>query len=190
MRKVIVSIQVTLDGFICGPSGEMDWISYDDDEQWKDLFDQLKSVDTIFLGGGMYPEYAHYWQGVNGNPSALRNEIEYARIVEKTPHVVFSTTLENVAWSHTRIVKGNIGDEVTQLKQQSGKNMVLFGGAGIISAFVNLDLVDAYRILVNPVVLGDGKPLFNKVSKRHQLKLVETRTFPSGTVALYYQSQR
>ncbi len=188
MRKVILSMQLTLDGFIEGPNGEMDWLIYDDDGQWKDLFEMLRSVDTFLLGRAMYPGYADYWRATLANPSAPKNEMEYARLAEKTSHIVFSRTLEKADWKNTRIARGNIQEEISNLKQQPGKDMVVWGGASFASSLINQGLVDEYRLLVNPVLLGKGKSLFKDVSEKHQLNLVETKTFKSGIVVLRYRA--
>lgn len=186
MRKVIVAMQVTLDGFIEGPNGELDWAMAEDEETWKDHFDLMRSIDTILLGRVMYPAYEKYWLAAPTDPSSTRNEIEYARLADKMQKIVFSKTLEKVEWKTTRIVKDNIKEEILKMKQQPGKDMVLLGGAGLVSTFMNLGLIDEYHFLVNPLVLGGGKPLFKDVTERHKLKLMDTKTFKSGKVALHY----
>ena len=104
MGKVIVAMQVTLDGFIEGPSGELDWAMKEDDETWQDHFDLVRSVDTLLLGRVMYPAYEKYWLAAPTNPSSTKNEIEYARLADKMQKIVFSKTLQKVEWKTTRIV--------------------------------------------------------------------------------------
>src|SRR3990172_6196334 len=127
MRKVIVAMQVTLDGFIEGPSGELDWAMKEDEETWKDLFELLKSVDTLLLGRVMYPAYEQYWLAAPTNPSSTKNEIEYARLVDKMQKIVFSKTMQKVEWKTTRIVKDHVAEEILNMKQQPGKDMMLLG---------------------------------------------------------------
>jgi dihydrofolate reductase len=186
MRKVILAMQVTLDGFIEGPNGELDWAMKEDKETWKAVFDLQKSADTLLLGRVMYPGFETYWLSVPTNPSSTRNEIEYARLADKLQKIVFSKTLEKVKWKTTRIVKDRIAEEIQRMKQQPGKDMVLLGGAGLASTFINLGLIDEYHLIVNPLILGGGKPLFKDVKERHKLKLIKTKILKSGKVVLHY----
>ncbi len=190
MRKVIVAMQVTLDGFIEGPNGELDWAMKEDGETWKDHFDLMRSVDTLLLGRVMYPAYEKYWLAAPTNPSSTKSEIEYARLADRTQKIVFSKTLEKVEWKTTRIIKDHIAEEILRMKQQPGKDMVLLGGAGLVSTFVSLGLIDEYHLVVNPVVLGGGKRLFKDVKERYNLKLINSKTFRSGKVVLHYERDK
>jgi len=175
-------MQASLDGFIEGPNGNMDWLPYDDEESWASIFQLLKSVDTILTGGVMYPGYEKHWGETLTNPSAPKNEIEYARFAEKTRHLVFSKTLKKVDWKNTEIMKGDLAEEIAQLKKQPGKNMVIFGGARLVSSFIKLGLIE-YHLLINPVTLGSGKSPF---TEKHKLKLAHSKTYKSGVVELHY----
>jgi dihydrofolate reductase len=186
MRKAIVAMQVTLDGFIEGPNGELDWAMKEDEETWQYHFELMRSVDTLLLGRVMYPAYEKYWLSAPTSPSSTKSEIEYARLADRTQKVVFSKTLEKVEWKTTRIIKDHIAEEILKMKQQPGKDMLILGGAGLVSSFTNLGLIDEYHLVVNPVVLGGGKPLFKGVKERHKLKLIGTKTFRSGKVVLHY----
>ncbi len=186
MRKVILAMQVTLDGFIEGPKGELDWAMREDEETWKDVFNLQRSADTLLLGRVMYPGFEKYWLAAPTNPSSTKNEIEYARLADKMQKIVFSRTLEKVEWKTTRIIQDHIAEEIRRMKQQPGKDMVLLGGASIVSTFMNMGLIDEYHLLVNPLVLGGGKPLFKDMKDRHKLKLIKTNTFKSGKVVLHY----
>lgn len=188
-------MQVSLDGFIEGPDGAMDWIFYNSDETWREFFARLETVDTILVGRKMYPAYERYWGSLfQGSPELPdekplnENELRYARWARKTQHIVFSQTLEEVEWRNTRIVTNHIKEEILELKKQPGKDMMLLGGAGLVSTFRELDLIDEYRLVVNPVVLGDGVPLFSEAKERHPLKWTGTRTLPTGAVILSYRS--
>jgi dihydrofolate reductase len=183
---VILSIQTTLDGYIEGPNGDMSWMDYNDDEAWNNIFTILTSVDTILVGRKMYAAYSGHWRAVLANPSAPANEIKYARIADKTQHLLFSSTLNKVDWKNTRIVN-NVEQHIPQLKQQPGKDMLLLGGSQLISSFVNLDLIDEYRIRINPLALGDGIPLFKDIQNQHRLELLHTQLFRSGVVSLHYK---
>jgi dihydrofolate reductase len=186
MRKVIVAMQMTLDGFIEGPNGELDWAMKEDEETWKDVFDLQGSSDTLLLGRVMYPAFENYWLGAYTNPSSTKNEIEYARLADTMQKLVFSRTLDKVVWKNTRIVKDHIEEELLRMKQEPGKDMVILGGAGLVSTFMNLGLIDEYHLIINPIILGKGKPMFKDLKERHHVKLLATKTFRSGKVMLHY----
>ena len=196
MRKIIAALQVSVDGFIEGPNGELDWAMAEDEETWRDVFEMLESVDTCILGRVMYPEYEQYWLAVLANPGgpplsekpATKNEIAYARWADKTPHVVVSKTLDKVAWKATRIARDV--EEIRKLKQQPGKDMHIVGGATLVSSLMNLGLIDEVRLMVNPIILGGGKALFKDVKERKSMKLVQTKPLKSGKVSLTYSTQR
>lgn len=195
MRKLIAALQVSVDGFIEGPNGELDWAMAEDEETWQDLFETLNHVDTFILGRVMYPAYEQYWLAVLANPDgplpfsgkvATKNEIAYARLADKTPHIVVSTTLDKVAWKTTRIVRDV--EEIRKLKQQPGKDMYVVGGATLVSSLMNLGLIDELGLMVNPLILGGGKALFKDVKERHALKLVQAKPLKSGKVSLTYST--
>ena len=128
MRKVILALQVTLDGFIEGPKGELGWAMKEDEETWKDVFELQRPADTLLLGRMMYPAFEKYWLAAPTNPSSTKNEIEYARLADNMQKIVFSKSLEKVEWKTTRIIKDHIAEEILKMKQQPGKDMVLLGG--------------------------------------------------------------
>ena len=183
MRKVIYSIMVTLDGFIAGPNGELDWHLIDEELHTYVNY-QESAIGTHLYGRRMY-ETMSYWQTAETNPSSPAYEIEYARIWQKMPKIVFSKTLERVE-GNARLIRDNITDVIVSLKEQPGKDMFV-GGAGIASTLMPLGLIDEYWFYVHPVVLGSGKPVFPALDDRINLQLVETRTFLSGVVFLRYQ---
>ena len=195
-RKIIAALQVSVDGFIEGPNGELDWAMAEDEEAWKEVFETLAHVDTFILGRKMYPGYEQYWLAVLANPDgilpfsgrpATKNEIAYARLADKTPHIVISRTLDKVAWKTTRIVRDV--EELRRLKREPGKDMYAVGGATLVSSLMNLGLIDELRLLVNPLILGGGKALFKDVKERHGLNLVSAKSLNSGRVSLTYITQ-
>jgi len=182
MRKVIVSMMVTLDGFFAGPNGEIDWHVVDEEfNEYAD--DLLSSVDTLLFGRVTYQLMADYWP----SPSATTDDPIIADKMNQLHKIAFSRTLEKVEWNNSRLVKGNIAEEMAKLKQQPGKDMAIFGSGSIVSTFTQRGLIDEYRIIVNPVVLGNGKPLFKGIHDKLNLKLLKTKTFRSGNVMLCYQ---
>ena len=185
MRKVIYSMGVSLDGFIAGPNGEIDW-SAPDEELHRFHNEQARQVGVNLYGRRLH-EAMTYWETADENPSAPEHEIEFARIWKETPKIVFSRTLERVE-GNARLIKGNIAEEVARLKEQPGKDMAL-GGAGLASTFLKLGLIDEFRPFVHPAVLGGGTPYLPPMDERINLQLVETRTFGSGVVYVRYQRE-
>ncbi|HEX4207693.1 MAG TPA: dihydrofolate reductase family protein [Ktedonobacteraceae bacterium] len=188
MRKVIVTMWVSLDGFIAGPNDEMDWIGgLYNEEMGKYETDLVRAGDTLLLGRKTYESFAGAWPKVPENPAASAGEVEYANIVNAMHKVVVSRTLETAEWNDSRVVKGNLAEEVAKLKQEPGKDVIIYGSASIVQALTNFDLVDEYQLLVHPIVLGSGKPLFKDITGSHKLKLITAKTFDSGVVVLYYE---
>lgn len=188
MRKIIAALQVSLDGFIEGPHGELDWIT-----SWEDVFDLLPQIDTCILGRVMYPGYADYWRAILADPKAplpttgqppTPGEIEYARFADQTPHLVLSTTLNEVTWKNTRIIRDV--EELRKVRQEPGKDMHAVGGAMLVSSLMNEGLIDEIRIVVQPIVLGHGKALFKDVRERHSLRLLDTKSLDAGVMRLSY----
>jgi dihydrofolate reductase len=184
VRKIIAALVVSVDGFIEGPNGELDWV-----DTWEDPFDLLPQIDTCILGRRMDPGYEQYWDAILANPEgvlpftgkvATNCEIAYARFAERTPHVVLSRTLDNVAWKNTRIVRDV--EEIRRMKQQPGKDMHAVGGATLVCSLMNQRLIDELRLVVHPIVLGGGKALFKDVKERHALKFLAARPLESGLV--------
>jgi dihydrofolate reductase len=187
-RRVISAMQISLDGFIEGPNGELDWI-----ENWEDSYDLMAQVDTCVLGGGMYPGYEQYWTTILADPKAVlpftgqvatRGEVDYANFADRTPHVVLSKTLERVAWKTARIERDV--DALLGLKQQAGKDIYVVGGAALVGSLINAGWIDELRLTVHPVLLGQGKALFKTLGQRQRLELVEARPQKAGLVSLVY----
>ena len=186
MRKVILLMHVSLDGFVGGPQGEVDWIKIDN-EMYHDVDELLKTVDTALYGRVTYQMMENYWPTVPHNSSSTQFELHHADWVEHVHKIVFSKSLDKVTWNNTRLIKENIQEEVLKLKQQPGKDMMIFGSPSIAHLFMKLDLIDAYRIMVNPVILGKGIPLFQDINDRKKLTLLQAKTFQSGVVGLHYE---
>jgi dihydrofolate reductase len=190
MRKIIAALVVSVDGFIEGPNGELDWV-----DTWEDPFDLLPQIDTCILGRGMYPGYEQYWGAILANPEGIlpftgkvasKGEVAYAKFAEKTPHIVLSRTLDKVSWKNTRIVR-DVG-EIRRLKQQPGKDMHAVGGATLVGTLINQGLIDELRLVVHPIILGGGKALFKDVKERHALKFLGAKPLESGLIRLTYRS--
>jgi dihydrofolate reductase len=178
MRKVLWQMMMSLDGFMEGPNRELDWHVVDEDSA-RFVAEMENQIDTIVFGRVTYQMMAAYW------PTSTEPE---ARMMNELPKVVFSRTLKKVEWNNSRLVKGDVAEEIARLKQQPGKDMAMFGSSDLASTFMRLRLIDEYRIFVNPVVLGSGGPMFKDIKGRIALKLAKTQTLSSGVVILYYQA--
>jgi len=187
MRKVTYTMSVSLDGFIEAVNGPDDW-AYPDEELHRHFNEREAIIDTFLYGRRMYETMASYWPTADENLSAPVYEREYALIWKSKPKVVFSRTLDQVAWN-SRLVRGDIAAEVNRLKKQPGNDLSV-SGAEIASSFMRLDLIDEYSLYIHPVILGGGKPMFPELAGMLKLRLVENHTFGSGVVLLRYQPIR
>ena len=182
MGKVIYSMSVSLDGFIAGPDGDIDWAA-PDEELMGFHNEQTRGLGAHLCGRGLYEDMLP-WE-IAGEARSDPQELEFARIWKAIPKVVFSSTLTKVE-GNARLATDGVADELAKLKEQSRKD-VSVGGAGFASTLVELDLIDEYRLFVNPVVLGGGTRYFPALDKRIDLELAETRTFGSGVIYLRYR---
>jgi dihydrofolate reductase len=182
MRKLIYSMQVSLDGFIAGPGGEIDW-SAPDEEVHRFHNQQTRDVGVHLYGRRLY-ETMVFWETADQNPAATDVALKFARIWKAQPKLVFSHTLQSVE-GNARLVSGDAAEEVAKLKQEPGKDLAV-GGAGLASTFMKLDLIDEYRLFVYPVILGGGTPYFTTLDAPLNLELIETRTFTSRVIYLRY----
>ena len=184
MRKIILMTSVSLDGFIAGPNGELDWHLVDD-EVHRDFNDVLRTMSVFLFGRVMYEMMAEFWPTADSDPASTPPMVEYAGIFREMPKIVFSKTLERADWNAT-VVRDVDPEEIQKLKAEPGGDMVI-GGADLAGEFMRQDLIDEYRLYVHPVVIGQGKPLFHPSEKQVDLHLAETRTFGNGVVLLRYQ---
>jgi dihydrofolate reductase len=185
MGKIIVSDLMSLDGYLAGPNNEIDWFAYD--EEFGNYVHELMSeVGAILYGRMTYEWNSQYW------PTATNNDPFVIEKMNSLPKIVFSTTLDKVQWGkydNARLIKSNVETELSKLKQQSGKDMVIFGSGVLVSSLLSLGLIDELRIFVHPIVLGMGLQLFRNLNERHKLKLVSSTPLKSGVLKLIYQTQ-
>ena len=185
-RKLILSMQVTLDGMIAGPNDEADWLLGGDDE-WADLFEELDAADTFLLGRKMYPLYSEYWQSTLRKPGSSPNELKFAKLADKTQHIVFTSGDFKPDWQNTRVAR-DPSAEVARLKNEDGKNIIAWGGANFARSLIDNGLVDEYRFEINPTILANGKPLFRNIERRRKLALISSKQLKSGLIVLRYRS--
>lgn len=185
MGKVILWMQLSLDGFTAGPNGELDWPTVDP-EVHQYFNDELRSADTFLYGRKVYEGMAAFWPTADADPAGSPRLADYSQIWKPMPKIVFSRTLEDAEWN-TRVVSKDIAGEVARLRDEPDTAHVLFGGAEIASTFIQQDLIDEYRLFLHPVVLADGASLFSGLDDRINLRLVESQTFDSAVVHVRYE---
>jgi len=182
MRKTYLFMMVSLDGFFEGLDHDLSW--HNVDHEFDDFtIDQLNETDDILFGRKTYEMMASFWP----SDAARANDPIVAEKMNTTPKIVFSRTLERAEWQNTRLVKDNVQSEIDALKRQPGKDIAVFGSSDLSLTLLRLGLLDELRIMVNPVVLGDGKRLFEGMRDPLSLRLLHSRTFRSGNVLLHYQ---
>ncbi len=182
MRKVSAFNFVTLNGYFEGPKGDTSWHKHGGEEAEYSA-ESLKSGNTLLFGRVTYEMMVSFWP----TPMAIENFPIVAEGMNKAEKIVFSRTLKKVEWNNTRLVKDNIVEEIKKMKQMPGKDMTLLGSGSILTQFAEQGLIDEYQIMVDPVVLGDGTPIFRNIKHKLDLKLTMTRTFRTGVVLLCYQ---
>ena len=188
MRHLIVFNIMSLDGFLAGPDGELDWFTEDLFRKGTGVADlireNLNSVDAILLGRLTYQELAGYW------PDATESDPVITERMNNVPKIVFSKTLSKVAWGRwntARLVKGDPAEEVRRLKEEPGKDLVIYGSGQLVSALMKEKLIDEFQLFIQPVVLGRGKPEFMDFKERYWLRLVESRQLKQGALFVRYQ---
>jgi dihydrofolate reductase len=188
MRKLIVFNQVTLDGYFAGPNGDLSWAhSAPDDAEWNAFVEENATSGGVLLFGRItYEMMASYWP----TPDAIKSDPVVAKGMNSLPKVVFSRKLDKVSWNNTKLVKGDLAAEVQRMKQEPGKDMVILGSGTIVSQLAQEGLIDEYQIIVNPVVLGKGRTMFDGIKEKLALKLTETREFSNGNVLLSSEPTR
>jgi dihydrofolate reductase len=189
MRKVIAGMKISVDGKIEGPEGYADWV-----EAWSEDYGLTSQIDACLLGGGMYPNYEQYWTAVQqsepGKPLPITGsvptpaELAWARFAAKTPHYVLSSTLHSALWPQTRFVRSL--EEIAVLKQEPGKDIYLMGGARITASLIDEGMVDELRLIVHPLIAGEGKALFATTERRRGLELRKVEQLPDGRVSVNY----
>ena len=183
MRKLVVFNMVSLDGFFVDRKGDMSW-AHKNDAEWNAFVNENASGNGVLVFGRItYELMASYWP----TPMALQNSPVVAKGMNDMPKIVFSRTLDNASWSNTKLVKGDLAAEMRKLKKQPGPDMVILGSGSIVSQLAQQNLIDEYQIALSPIVLGNGRTMFEGVKEKLNLKLTKSRTFGNGTVFACYQ---
>jgi dihydrofolate reductase len=192
MRKVFLFMTVSLDGYFEGPNHDLSWHNVDDEFN-KFAIDQLEEADLILFGRRTYQLMEAYWPKAAKDPTISKENLEVANLINNANKIVFSRTLAQVEekenWKNVKLVREFDPSEIRRLKEQPGKGMSV-GGSDLAVSFIKAGLVDEFRFMVNPVVIGEGTPIFKGMGSKLNLELVRTRTFRSGNVLLYYRPSR
>jgi dihydrofolate reductase len=185
MRKLKLQMQITVDGFVAGPNGELDWMTFgEDDEMWTQITELTDSSDTILMGRKMTDGFVNYWTSVLDNPESP--EYSFARKMVNIPKIVFSKTVKESKWANTTVASGELVEEIAKLKQQEGKDIIVYGGATFVSNLVKENLIDEYYFFVNPVAIGKGLTIFGKLVEKFPLKLINVKHFDCGETMISY----
>jgi len=184
MRKLKLQVQMTMDGFIGGPNGELDWMTWDD--KIKNYVNELTdSIDTIILGRKMTDGFISYWTKVITKPDDP--DYAFAKKMVDTPKVVFTKTLDKSNWVNTTLAKGSLREEIKKLKEQDGKDIIVYGGASFVSSLIKEGLIDKFYIFINPAAIGSGMTIFREINGRLNFSLVRSIPFDCGIVLLHYE---
>lgn len=189
MRKIVLSLHTTLDGFVAGPNGEMDWIKVD--EEMFDLVGKFTDEADIALYGRVtYQMMDSYWPNAGRQPNATKHDIEHSQWYNKVDKIVLSKTMQGKDLNKTTFIAGDILNEVNRLKQQKGKNILIFGSPTAAHLLMAHNLIDDYWLFINPVLIGQGIPLFANIKDKVNLKHLTTKVFPCGVTGLNYKVDR
>jgi dihydrofolate reductase len=188
MRKLIAGMRTSVDGKVEGPAGVADWVP-----EWSDGYGLTPQIDACVLGAGMYPGYEQYWTAIRDEPDAAHPlsgvvptpaEVEWARFVSQTPLYVLSKTLTSARWPNTSFLRGH--EDIAALKRQPGKDIYLIGGAQVTASLIDAGLVDELRLMVYPLIVGEGTALFATTECRRGLDLQEVEQLSDGRISLVY----
>jgi dihydrofolate reductase len=189
MRNLVLFMHTSLDGFVAGTQGEMDWIHVDEE-----IFDysaeRTNQADTALYGRKTYQMMEGYWPTAADQPNPTRHDIEHSRWYKKVTKVVLSRTMQGANLANTKIISQNLKDEIIRLKQGPGKEIVIFGSPGAAHALMAENLIDDYWLFVNPILLGQGIPLFKNIPEKIALTLVASHVFSSGVVCMHHTCRR
>src|SRR6188474_2825154 len=192
MRKIISFMHISLDGFVAGPNGEIDWVKVDE-EIFDHVGKRISEGDTALYGRVTYQMMENYWPTAGDKPTATRHDIEHSKWYSKVHKVVLSKTMKDAGLTNTSIISDNLPDRINELKQTrdgGSKNILLFGSPTATHSLIQLNLIDGYWLFVNPIILGRGIPLFVDIKDKIKLKLLTTRQFTCGVTEMNYTVDR
>lgn len=188
MRKLKLQVQISIDGYIAGPNGEMDWMQSDWDDALKNYITQImNSVDCIILGRKLAEEFIPHWASIALKPDDP--DFEPAKILTRSQKVVFTKTLNQSKWENTVLAKGDLVEEIIKLKNQDGQDIIAYGGATLVSGLIKERLIDEFYFLLDPTAIGNGMPIFKEIVDKQRFSLIESKSFTCGIVVLHYNQK-
>jgi dihydrofolate reductase len=184
MRNLKLQMQMSIDGYVARPNGENDWMTWNPDDEFMEFLNSsFDSSDTILLGRKLADGFIKHWENtLDKNPDA-----PLAKKIVDTPKVVFTKTLDESTWNNTTLAKGNLADEIADLKKQDGKDIIVIGGAGFVSSLIKEGLIDEYHLIVNPVAIGSGMAIFNSLGRTQKFSPIESKLYSGGKTVLSYR---
>ncbi len=189
MKKIISFMHISLDGFVAGPNGEMDWIKVDE-EIFDHVGKRISETDTALYGRVTYEMMENYWPTAGDEPNASKHDIDHSKWYAKAHKIVLSKTMKDADLTNTTIISDNLSDRINEIKQQPGSEILLFGSPRATHSLMQLNLIDGYWLFVNPIILGRGIPLFTGIKDKIKLKLLATKQFTCGVTELNYLLDR
>ena len=189
LRKLKLQVQISIDGYIAGPNGEMDWMVWNWDDKLKNyVFEITESVDTIILGRKMTDGFISEWSDIMTKPGDPFHA--FAKMMIETPKVVFTKTLKISKWVNTVLATGDLTDEIMKLKSESGKDIIVYGGATFDSSLIRAGLIDEFHLFINPAAIGNGMTIFKDLKEVQKFTLIKSTPFDCGIVELHFQPKR
>jgi dihydrofolate reductase len=184
MRKLKLQMQMTINGYVAGPNGESTWMTWNPDAEFIAFLNSLiDSSDTLLIGRKMNDGFLKFWENtVNTNP-----DHPFAKKIVDIPKVVFSKTLDKSTWNNTTLAKGDLADEIANLKNQKGKDILVFGGAGFVSSLIKEGLIDEYHLIINPTAIGSGMTIFNSLDSVKKFTPIQAKLYPGGKTVLSFK---
>ncbi len=186
MRKLVLFMHTSLDGFTTDSEGKMDWIKVDE-EMFEYAGQRTREADTAIYGRGTYQIMESYWPTAADKPNATKHDLEHSAWYNHVQKIVVSTTMKDTDIKNAKVISKNIAAEIRKLKEAPGKEIILFGSPTLAHTLTEENLIDDYWVFVNPILLGKGLPLFNNLNHTINLKLLSNNTFASGVVCLHYE---
>ena len=184
MRKLKLQMQITVDGYVAGPNGELDWMSMDQDDKYIAFYTSIiDSSDTILMGRKMTNEFVQYWENVKPESP----EFSFAKKMIDTPKIVFSKTIKSIAGKNIVVEDGDLTTVVNDLKNKEGKDLLVYGGAGFVSALIKEGLIDEFNFLVDPIMINKGMRIFDLLEKRQKLSLLNSTAYACGITAMSFK---
>ena len=184
MRKLKLQMQMTINGYVAGPNGKNDWMTWNPDDELIAFMNSLIDFsDTLLLGRKTADSIINYWENaLDKNP-----DTPFAKKIVALPKVVFTKTLDKSIWNNTTLAKGNLAEEIANLKKQSGKDILVFGGAGFVSSLIKEGLIDEYHLIINPTAIGSGMTIFDSLDRIQKFSPIQAKLYPGGKTVLSYK---